>query len=66
MPAEARSPEEIRAEIASERVQLEDALADLRKGVDAKRRPALAVAALLAAALAAVLLARITRRFRSS
>lgn len=64
MPGERRTVEEIRLEIASERGQLEAALADLRKGVDAKRRPASVVAGALAAALATVVAVKATRRLR--
>lgn len=57
-PRERRPQGEIRRDIASEREQLADALADLRESIDAKRRPAAMVGgALLAAAAAAAGLA---------
>ena len=62
MAGERRSEEELRREIAGEREQLADALADLREGVDAKRRPAAVVGGALAAAGAALAARRIVRR----
>jgi len=64
VPAERRTIEEIRGEIASERQQLERALADLRKGLEAKRKPAKRVAGSLAAGLAALVTVKAARRFR--
>ena len=49
MQGDPRTEEEIRSEIATERQQLADALADLRKSVAAKRRPAVFALAGLAA-----------------
>jgi hypothetical protein len=48
--------------MAGERAQLEDALRELRAGLDAKRRPASILAGLLAIALVALVVARIARR----
>ena len=62
MPAERRSEEEIRRQIAVEREQLTAALDDLRVGVDAKRRPAARAAKAAAAALAAIVAVRLVRR----
>lgn len=64
MHAEPRTVEEIRAEIAGERAQLEDALKELRRGLDAKRKPGSALVALLVLALATPLTLRVVRRFR--
>ena len=64
MPAEKRTVEEIRGEIASERAQLERALVDLRAGLEAKRKPATRVAGSLAAGLAALVTVKTIRRFR--
>ncbi len=64
MPGDRRTEEEIRREIATERDQLADALADLREGIDEKRRPAVAAAGALAAGLAAIAAVKVVRRFR--
>jgi len=61
---ERRTEEEIRREIASEREELASALADLRQGVDAKRRLAVVVGGTLTAALATVAALQLGRRFR--
>lgn len=65
MHAETRTVEQIRAEIAGERAQLEDALKELRRGLDAKRKPASALVALLVLALATLLALRVVRRLRA-
>ena len=56
MQGDSRTEEEIRREIATERQHLTDALADLREGIAAKRRPAglalTGLAALLAVGVA--------------
>jgi len=62
--AERRTIEEIRGEIASEREQLEHALVDLRRGIDRKRKPAVALGSLLAAGLATALAVKVARRIR--
>ena len=62
MSGEARTDEAIRREIATEREQLIDALADLRAGIARKRRPAVIVGG----ALAAVVVAGIVRRLTSA
>ncbi len=64
MPGERRTEEEIRREIAAERDQLADALANLREGIDDKRRPAVAVVGALAAGIAAMAALKIVRRLR--
>lgn len=64
MQAETRTVEEIRAEIAGERAQLEDALKELRRGLDAKRKPASALAALLVVVLTAVVVRRVVQSLR--
>lgn len=64
MPAERRTEEEIRREIVAERNQLAGALADLREGIDEKRRPAVAAVGALAAGLAAMAALKIVRRLR--
>ena len=61
MPAETRTVEEIRAEIAGERAQLEDALKELRRGVDAKRKPASVVAGVLVLVLMAFVVRRVVQ-----
>jgi hypothetical protein len=62
VPNERRTEQEIRHELTTEREQLADALADLRKDIDAKRRPAAVVAGALGAALAAVATVKVLRR----
>jgi len=62
--AERRTDEQIRSEIASERAELVEALADLRAGVDGKRRMAAAVAGSLAVATAALTAVKVGRRLR--
>jgi hypothetical protein len=64
VPSDHRTEEEIRREITTEREQLADALADLREGIDAKRRPAVVVGGVLAAALAAAVAIKIVRRLK--
>ncbi len=64
MSGEKRDDEAIRREIAAEREQLVEALADLRAGVAAKRRPATIVGAALAALLVTAVAARIFRFLR--
>jgi hypothetical protein len=59
-----RPEEEIRREIASEREALVSALADLRQGVDEKRKLAAVVGGALTAAFAAVAALRLGRRLR--
>ena len=61
MQVDRRTEEEIRSEIATERQQLADALADLRKGIAAKRRPAVLALAGLAVALAVAVAVRVLR-----
>lgn len=63
MPAESRSIEEIRGEMASQRAQLQQALDDLRRGLDAMRKPVALVVALVVTVLVAVVVARVVRRF---
>jgi hypothetical protein len=60
---DSRTEEEIRREIAVERDRLATALADLRAGVEAKRRPAAALGAALALGVSAMVVARVLRRF---
>lgn len=64
MPAEKRTVEDIRGDIASERAQLERALTDLRAGIEAKRKPAARAGGLLAAGLAALVTVKTARRLR--
>jgi hypothetical protein len=61
---ERRTDIEIRGEMASEREELDQALADLRAGIESKRRVATAAAALAAAGLAAVASIKVARRLR--
>ena len=58
MPSEHRTEAEIRREIAAERAQLAEALADLRAGTGDRRR----LAGLAGGALAALALVRAVRR----
>ncbi len=64
MPAERRTVEQIRLDMASERAQLERALADLRAGLEARRKPATRAGGLLAAGLAALVTVKTARRIR--
>jgi hypothetical protein len=64
VPADRRTEEEIRSEIATEREQLAEALADLRGSMKAKRRPAAVVGGALAAGLAAAAVLRVARRLQ--
>lgn len=64
MADDRRTEAEIRREIASEREELASALADLRHGVDEKRKLAAVVGGTLTAALATVAALRVSRRFR--
>ena len=63
MPAERRTEADIRQEITTERQELVDALADLRKDINAKRRPAAIVGGAVAAGLATLAVAKVFRRF---
>lgn len=65
MAAERRSEEQIRREIAVERQQLADSIADLRASVRAKKRPAVRAVGVAAAGVAALVALRIVRAFRS-
>lgn len=62
MTGSRRTDDEIRAEIASERRQLVDAVADLRGAIDEKRRPVAVVAGAVATGLVAVAALRVVRR----
>jgi hypothetical protein len=64
VPADRRTEQEIRREITAERAQLADALADLRQGIAAKRRPAAIVGGALAAGLTAAAAFKVRRLFR--
>lgn len=64
MADEQRTDADIRNEISAEREQLADALADLRAGVDAKRRLAGALGAIVVAGLATAASMRVARRLR--
>ena len=64
MATERRTEAEIRQEIATERDQLASAVADLRVGVDAKRRVAATVGGVVAAGLATAVALRLVRRLR--
>jgi hypothetical protein len=64
VPGDRRTDTEIRRDITSERVHLAEALADLREGIDAKRRPVAIVGAALAAGLAAAAAIKVARRLR--
>ena len=66
MPGDRRPEEEIRREITTEREQLADALADLRKSIDAKRRPAAVAGGALAAALVTVAAVKALRRLKGA
>ena len=62
MPGERRSEEEIRHEIAAERDRLAEALAELRGGIDEKRR----LAAFLGLVLAFALVVTVARRLMAT
>jgi hypothetical protein len=64
VPSDHRTEEEIRREITAEREQLADALADLREGIDAKRKPVTVISSVLAAALAAAMAIKVVRRLK--
>jgi hypothetical protein len=64
VPAERRTDQDIRGEIATEREQLVEAVADLRRSIDDKRKPAAVVGGVLAAAVTAGVLVKIAQRFR--
>jgi len=64
VPGERRTEDEIRGEIATERGELETALADLKQGIDAKRRPATVVGVALAAGLATLATLKVRRLVR--
>ena len=64
MTADPRTDEQIRSDIATEREQLVLALGDLRNGVRAKRRLAVAAGTLVATGLAIAASLRIARRFQ--
>lgn len=61
MQGERRTEEEIRRDIATEREQLANALADLREGISAKRSLAVLVLAGLAGLLALVVAVKVIR-----
>jgi hypothetical protein len=65
VPGDRRTDEDILREITAEREQLAAALADLREGIDAKRRFATIVGGALATGLAAVAAFKVARRFKS-
>lgn len=65
MPGDRRADADIRREITTEREQLAAALADLREGIDAKRRFAAVVGGVLAAGLAAAAAFKVVRRLKS-
>ena len=65
MVGEPRTDADIRRELSAERDQLVDALADLRGGIEAKRRLAVAVGTVVAAGFAAAATVKIVRRFRA-
>jgi hypothetical protein len=64
VPAERRTDEQIRGEIATEREQLVAAIGDLREGVAAKKKIAVAAGAAAGAGVAAAAIVSIVRRFR--
>jgi len=64
VPGKRRTQEEIIQEIAAEREDLADALADLREGVAAKRTAASVAGGVVAAALTALVAVKIARSLR--
>ena len=64
MAADRRTEDEIRRDIAAEREQLAGSLADLRAGVDAKKRPVSRAASAVAAGIAALVALKVARAFR--
>jgi hypothetical protein len=61
VPDDRRTEQAIRGEIAVEREQLASALADLREGIESKRRPAAIIGGALAAGLAALATVKVIR-----
>lgn len=61
MPAKRRTEADIRNEMSAQREQLAGALVDLREGINAKRRTAAKVGAVLATGVAAVVAFRVVR-----
>lgn len=61
---EPRTDEDIRSEITAERQRLIDALADLREGIEKKRRLAVFAGTLIAAGLATGTSVKTIRRLR--
>jgi t-SNARE complex subunit (syntaxin) len=66
VPAESRTVEEIRQEIASQRAQLESALGDLRRAANAKRKPVTLVVGILVFLLAALVVRSVVLRLRGA
>lgn len=64
MPAERRTDQQIRLEIATEREQLASALADLRAGIDEKRKLAAVVGGVVVAGVAAAAAVTAVRRLK--
>jgi hypothetical protein len=64
MTVERRTDEDIRREISAERDQLVEALAELRQGIEAKRRLAVALGTFVVAGLATAASVKVVRRFR--
>lgn len=64
MPAERRTDEQIRGEIATEREQLVAAIGDLREGVAAKKKIAAAGAAAVGAGVVTAAVVSALRRVR--
>ena len=64
MPAERPSEAELRGEITSEREQLVSAIADLREGINAQRKTAEIVGAVVATGLAAITALKVIHRLR--
>jgi len=65
MPADRRTDEEIRTEIATEREKLAGAVADLRAGIDTRARQAAVVGAALATGLVVAKAVKVVLRRRS-
>jgi hypothetical protein len=64
VPAERRTEAQLRGKITTEREQLVSAIADLREGLDAQRKTAEIVGAVVATGLAAITAVKVIHKLR--
>ena len=64
MPAERRTEAQLRGEITTEREQLVSAIADLREGINAQRKTAEIVGAVVATGVAAITALKVIHKLR--